>query len=360
MDTEDSVTPNGLTQKRKDVLLHQLITGKIRLRFGPNYYYLGQPDQDTKVLAAIEYENSLYELRFEPWLTHKSMMTLLVSRGIITSTVNQQLSSLSKNLEDLKVDLYRSMFSTSNDKKIRLAIKVVEEKFQEVGRAKNSLYYLTLEGYAARRKLAVLLAFSLYCEISNRRIYTNLDEINQNLIDAIINKKSEIEPSDTEVREIARTNPWRGMWALDKNPLGKTIVELGEHQQSLYMYSHLYDNIRESMECPPDNIINDDDACDGWLILQSRKAEKDRKEKQVEEVIGKGKMGNAQELFIPAKSKEDARRINDMNDPSTKIKLAQRRKQVEARGEVKDLDFQDKRVELQRMAIEAQKARGKH
>jgi hypothetical protein len=117
----------------------------------------------------------------------------------------------------------------------------------------------------------------------------------------------------------------------------------------------LYDNIRESIDCPPDHIINDDDVCDGWLITQSRKNDKDKQEKYVGNTVGKGKMGNATELFIPAKSPEDVQRIQSMNDVGTRVTLAQRQKQIEAKGTIKDVEFADNRIKLTAMTIEAQK-----
>ena len=44
----------------------------------------------------------------------------------------------------------------------------------------------------------------------------------------------------------------------------------------------MYDNIQESMDCPTEDVINDDDMLDGWFIVQNRKREKDKKEKDVD------------------------------------------------------------------------------
>jgi hypothetical protein len=118
------------------------LTGKLRIKIGPRYYYLVQPDHQVRVLAAIEYENCLYSLRFEPWLTKKSMLEILVNRGIISSTVDHQLFSLHKRLEDLKVDLYSSTFNTSNDKKIRHDIKLVREKARELENPLKIVYII--------------------------------------------------------------------------------------------------------------------------------------------------------------------------------------------------------------------------
>lgn len=345
-------------QKRKDIILHTLLTGKLRIKVGSRYYYLIHPSQDIRILALIEQENLLYKLRFEPWLNEQSMEALLISRGIITSGTEQQLSSLSKRLEDLKVDLYNSKFKAANELKIRKEINLVREKMSEIERKKNSLYYMTIEGYAARQKLMIILGGTLHCEISGRLVYPNMENLDYTFLDTVAQQKSLNEPTDTEIREVARTNPWRALWSFGKpNPLNRDVLDLSEHQQALYMYSHLYDNIRESIDCPTDSIINDDDLCDGWLIVQSRKAEKEREEKQNEQMLGsaKAKNSNSQELFIPASTPEQIKAVQSMNSVGSKIVLAQRKKVIEAKGEAHDIDFMDTKLKVQQQLVNNQK-----
>ena len=37
------------------------------------------------------------------------------------------------------------------------------------------------------------------------------------------------------------------------------------------------------MDCPTDDVIKDDDLLDGWFVIQAKKREKDRLEKEFEE-----------------------------------------------------------------------------
>jgi hypothetical protein len=48
----------------------------------------------------------------------------------------------------------------------------------------------------------------------------------------------------------------------------------------------MYDNVYESMECPPDEVIKDDDMLDGWFIQQHKDREKKLKEKSTDEKFG--------------------------------------------------------------------------
>ena len=82
-------------------------------------------------------------------------------------------------------------------------------------------------------------------------------------------------------------------------------------------------------------------------------------EKQVDEIVGKskgGKMGNHQEIFMPAKTQEDVQNIQNMNDAGTKIVLGQRKKQIEQKGEVKEQQFMDSKIKIAGLINEAKKS----
>lgn len=340
--------------KRRDFLITTLTTGQLHFRVDSYPYFLSCVSSSVKVIANNIYEEALYNNRFEKWLDSQTAKKLLIQRGIISPLIDNQIKSIEESIEDLKVSLYKSMFSTSDEKRIRKELKMAKTKLAELEKSKSELHYLTLEGFAARLKFMTIIAGSLYSAITFKRIYTN-DEVKEPdffFIDRITSQRSKLEPVEKEIREIARTQPWRTIWSLGKpNPFNKSIVNLTEYQQTLMIYSNMYDNIRESMECPPDNIINDDDTCDGWLILQSRKRDKELKERQTNEVLGK-KVSDAQELFIPAKNKDDFERINSMNDGGNKIVVGQRINQIKQQGIVKDGDLVDNKIKKQGISIQ--------
>lgn len=350
-----------INQRRKDSLLTYLMTGQLHFTLNNRPYFLSVPSVECRIIAHSIYEETLYNNRFEKWYTGETAFNILIRRGIISPTIDQNIKSLEQSLEDLKVSLFRAMFRTTDEKKIRKEINLVKDQIIKQEKLKSDIYHLTLEGFAARVKFSVLIAASLYSGKTRQRIYNDqkIKTPDPYLIELIVNKKNELEPTIEEIREIARTQPWKTTWSLGKpNPFNLPIINLSEHQQSLMIYSNMYDNIRESMDCPPDNIIEDDDMCDGWLIIQNRKREKELREKQTEQVIGK-KAKEYQELFVPAKSKEDARNIMGMNDAGTKIVIAQRQKQIQAQGVVKDGDLFDNKVKKQGLTIEQFKERNK-
>jgi hypothetical protein len=73
----------------------------------------------------------------------------------------------------------------------------------------------------------------------------------------------------------------------------------------------MYDNIYEHPECPDEMIIADNDALDGWMIVQKQKNESNKKESQMNNSLGKAK--NSGEVFIMADSNDDIESIYSMN-----------------------------------------------
>jgi hypothetical protein len=323
-------------------------------------YFLSCITNSVRLISSEIYLEAIHKNRFEKWLNNASAKQLLVQRGIISPLIDQQLKSLEESLEDLKVALYKSMFSTTDEKRIRREIEMVRQKIAENERLKSELFYLTVEGFASRLKYMVNVAGSLYDGQTNKRVFSD-DEIREPdffFIDAVTNQKTKIEPTDKEIREISRTQPWRTTWSLGKpNPFSRSPINLMEYQQSLLVYSNMYDNIRESMDSPSDTIINDDDCCDGWIILQSRRREKELRERQVESTLGKA--SKAGEVFIPVKNKEDFNRVNSMNDGGNKIVMKQRSNQIKKLGVVKDGDLVDNKIKIQGQQIQQLRERAK-
>lgn len=347
-----------MDQKRKDNLLTQLMTGQLHFQIDNRPYFLSVPTVECRIIAQTIYEEELFKNRFQKWLNAATARSILISRGIIAPNIDQQVKALEERLEDLKVNLYKSMFSTSDEKKIKKDIVLVKNRLGELEKQKNEIFHLTLEGFASRLKFTTLVAASIYSSLTGRRVYDD-EEIKTpdlNFVDIVTARRAMLEPNTEEIREVARSYPWRNTWSLGKpNPFGKVVLDLTEHQQSLMIYSNMYDNIRESSDCPSNTVINDDDMCDGWLILQNRKREKDLREKQTEDILGKN--SKAQEIGIPVKSLEDRKRVMSMNDQGTKIVLQQRQKQIEKAGVIKDGDLMDNRIKKQAIAIQQFKER---
>ena len=156
-----------------------------------------------------------------------------------------------------------------------------------------------------------------------------------------------------EMREIARTEPWRSSWSMGKEKVfGISVKDFNDDQKTIVSLSKMYDNAYESMECPPDDVFADDDMFDGWMIYQRRQREKERKQQDLDRVAGKN-AGNAGEVFIVAESEQDVDRIQSLNDAGTRRQLQQKFNYIKSQdGTVKEKDLPDVKMDLRRQAAE--------
>ena len=149
-----------------------------------------------------------------------------------------------------------------------------------------------------------------------------------------------------KIRELARTLPWRNIWAnCNQNPkdaFDRKPNELSEHQTSLLDWTRLYDNISESAEPPEEAIINDDYALDGWLIKQRNKRNKESTESKYSGLNHKHQ--GADEVFVVARTKEQAKEIYELNDEESKFKIKSRMEEISKEGPTRYQDLRDVKV----------------
>jgi hypothetical protein len=102
-------------------------------------------------------------------------------------------------------------------------------------------------------------------------------------------------------------------------------------------------------ECPND-IFDDDDMVDGWLILNKRKSDKDSAQKRAEELTNK--YPNAGEIFVCNKygtgiEEEDINKISRMNSPESQRLKKERMEALHKAGVLNEVDMPDTKREIQ-------------
>ena len=128
-------------------------------------------------------------------------------------------------------------------------------------------------------------------------------------------------------------------------------MDLNTEQISLISFSLLYDNVYQSSECPPDAVVEDNDAIDGWLLIQKEKQAKTQKEKLLEKLHSQHE--GAKDIFVMAKDGEDAQRINSLNTGHSRVIKDGRIKQMNKdEGDFDHYKFNDIQKDLQDQIME--------
>jgi hypothetical protein len=168
------------------------------------------------------------------------------------------------------------------------------------------------------------------------------------LIDKVMVKLMEGRLTEAEFREVARTEPWRSVWnsyKFEGCSFGCSPCDYTDDQKVLANWSSLYDNIYQNPDAPPEDVINDDDLLDGWLILQRR--ERGKGISKEEEVDANSKIRNSDEVFVVAETTEDARKVVEgLNDAHGIAVQKQKFAYIKDKGEVAEAELPDVKQKL--------------
>jgi hypothetical protein len=339
----------SLNEKRK--FLNSLISGIVQFKFEGKLYTVRPPNYQLIQDANNIYNCILSDNRFDNWLKEEDIEEILMKQELWDSCNDIKIKRLSETLNDYRVDLYKC-YCTNPDgvKRCHRLISQIKNLIQTAFSNKYSLYKWTLYYYAEIIKQRYITIYTIYN--NNKRVYSDDVQFQSTsfyLLDNAVNAKSSLNLEDSMIRYLVKNEPWKTLWTIGKpNPFKSHYTELTETQKSILMFSKMYDNILANPNCPPEEIIEDDDALDGWLLEQNRIYEQQKLDSKVQDNLkGRQKMG--MEIFLPVKNAEEAKKIEQLNTPDVQMIKKQRQNLIQQKGVVQDKDFLDQRLNRQVM-----------
>ena len=354
----------------REIICLRIISGSLHLEIDSSNYILQKPTLEQKYKAAIIYKNTLEQASFESIKSDKEILDILLEVGLWTADKQLKLDQIPKDIDNCKVKLFEIQKSDQR-REIRRIINCGRRDLSLLYNERHCFDYITIEGMAALSKLYYILIDCLYY-FNGNKVFNGADawENEPNpLIKSIINLYNQSQINESTYRQLVRNDPWRTIWNSAKHDslFGCAAIHLTDDQKTLIHWSSLYDNIYENSECPSEEVIDDDDMLDGWLILQRRnrdKGELDRERDKYDQIHA-----GSDELFIPVgvsahsefgppkpASLEDIERISKLNTLDAQMNKKQRMALLREKGEVHELDMPDT---AQKLVIEANKAQFK-
>lgn len=320
----------------KELLLYKILSGKTIVNINSTRLDVVTPSLDLLYEANLIYKDYYLKTGVK---NKEEIRNTLVQLGIITS---ENLSFLEKStniIQNLQKELFIN-FNSPNADSIRSLIKQTRNEVFRIFEILAKYETFSLEGLANYAKTIFLI---------KNTTYKNGKKFNFKHI-TITNVLSEIQKSNCsadEIRDISKSSTWSNIWfGLKGSNIFKNGVGISIDQQLLLVWSKLYDNIRENPECPNDAIIEDNDALDGWLLLQKEENAKKAQEARSKKSYS-SKLDKCSEIFVMVKTKEEADRVLNMNDASSTRIMKQRINEITSKGEVDYHNLTDIRQDLQ-------------
>jgi len=350
-----------LDYSNRELIISQICNGLLFINYKESLYLFKEPF--GYIMLEYYQKRKLYETNCteEGFLSPEAEEQMLKDHGLWDNDFEKKTGDLMGDLKKLKQGRSGYRFRSNELNKIDKTCKVIEIELEKMNKIKRSFFDKTSIYQADLRARQWLLFKCLLLE-SGEPVWSSWDDFeNETDFQKVIGLCGAVfytKPlSTSEYREIARTEPWRSAWRTScktGTPLfDKSSSEFTESQKMISYWSLVYDNVYDSMDCPAQDIIDDDDQLDDWFEEQSIKVENSRKEKDNESssVDINKKIAGMSEVFIPVDTPEDAKRVyNELNSPAAKKTFRTRQQVLAKEGRVTEANMPDTKQKLSMQA----------
>jgi hypothetical protein len=321
-----------MIRNNNDQLLSRIIAGFLYIEYNNRYYILKKPSIALKYKADLLYEKTYQEHLYSSWLLLADTEGILVENGVWRFQNNEVLKQIDKQLENLKVDLFQNYLQPNRRKDIKKQISSMNMQKDRILTAKHSLDQYTLESYAGRIRNEFIIMNTLYYK--NKKVFSYKKNKNSIFLNNIASKISSSLPSISDIRILARSELWKSYWSANKiNIFPGTVFEWTDEQRALVNMSKMFDSVYDHPECPAENIIDDEDALEGWMIMQKRKNEQMKSKNKTDSMLMSPKMKKANEVFIMSNSAEETQEIINSNTFMSKQRMKEKFSAIKSTNE---------------------------
>ena len=317
--------------------LYRIISGYYLIDIKDIRYKVIYPTIDIKYQAEQIYRDILDQYKFDTnWISDLQLQILLDTNSIWTKKNAEELSKQQHALELEKIDLYKEFSNTTNRKKHKKHVLSINSQISSLIYKKESLNYLTLKHFANNIKNEFIILNCLFDQQDNK-ILKDIDCFNESYNNAfaqLVSKEildHQIQVS--ELKKLARSDIWRSYYN-EHNAFPKSSIEANDDYRHLVSLTKMYDQIRQHPECPTEEVIEDDDALDGWFLYQKQKTSKEKQKNQILDKLGGNKIKNAGEVFVVTHDQNEARTVFGMNDEKSLQDIRQSIKIANEKGSV--------------------------
>ena len=333
-----------MKQHEREFFISCIRSGKFPIKTDNIKLYIIPPTFD-QVMESCEIYNEVYEKAFsEEMMCEDDMDNWMREHGIWSEEDDAKVKGLREDIDRLKTEIYNARYDDKLRETIRLYIRAGERQLVEQLHLKNQYYNNTCEGVATTEKTSWL--------IKSTTMYNNEQyDFGDISLPYVISQWQESVLNEKSIRELARSEPWRSIWIIHhkgqinlfQNPEN---YDYTINQKNLIVWSQMYDNIHESLDCPSKDVIEDDDMLDGWFIIQAKKREKTTVENEFDKSVKSDKIKKSGEVFVMAKSGKHASKINSMNSEGSKADKTQRMAVIKQQGSATQDQFADVRRDI--------------
>lgn len=292
--------------------LNKVLSGIIKIEVD-GYHIIIEPFSVREKYLADIYSEQIYQTLFqEGCLTEEEALD--ISDWYDEDEV--LLKQIPNNIERMKLDYFNNFRSQNTKDYIKSNILAQEDRLENLLIRKSEYFRYTCEYAQKEAYITYLLEKYATPHIS---VMTLMSKYQQELL------------SDCEIRAIAKSMQWKVLWGAAKEAnLFPSAIEMTDMQLTLVNWARVYDSVHESMDCPSDEVIEDDYAIDGWFVSQRNKRREEQKKSQNNSTFG----NKGGEMLIPAHNLNEIEAIHNLNDNEGKNKIRMLKGDLDRHGSI--------------------------
>lgn len=297
-------------------ILYRIVLGYYYIDVQNETYQVISPSFDIKYKAEILFDKIIEENKYDHrWLSENDIKYYLIINNIWNDGYDKQLKDLEKSIEDLKVDIYQNFLNKKLLSNLKRKLDGVQNEINKLYNRKRCLDYLGIRDHAFAIKNEFIIMHCIMT-LNNVLVFDPTEpNINYSKLQSFIKEIIDQSINTSDLKKLVKSQLWKSYAVCcDFN---KDLTSITDDYKYLINLHKMYDNARQHPEAPSEDIIDDDDALDGWFIFQNRKAEKEKKKNSTLSKINQNKLG--QHNFIVADSPEEISVIQDLNGPEAAI-----------------------------------------
>lgn len=328
---------DAMELRDREFFIYRISAGYVKYLNNDTVLYTYDPTIE-ELYDSKEYELEVYNDALLNMYQIEELKEELKSFGIWTEKDDAGVEGLPKEIEDLKVKMFENLMRSKVRENLRTHVRRAEQQLEEILLKRAEYDTMTCEGYSAFARSSWLVERCTRLKDGSKCDWDQFDFFK------VMNNYFQVQPTEKQIRELAKTEPFRTNWAASKERIfdRTETAEITDPQKGLILWSKMYDGIHENPDCPSEDVIQDDDLLDGWLIYDRRKRETERNKNSAEAYDM-----DADEVFIPVQTDEDQHRVDNLNDPTSQMVIRQRHNQIQDAQSLKHSELTDVRRDLQ-------------
>jgi len=343
----------------REYLVNRIISGCTISSFNDEIVLVYEPTPFDKVMSHNIYEKEYNHAQLEGMPTEEEILKEMYNRGMWSKLLQDELDQIPLKIEEMKVELYNAFFQFKHRDNLKKSLDSVRHREVKLLEQREKLRHVTCEGFAVAAKNRYLICSATKRPDGSKFFTQSIDNYSQSLLDLFIQDYFSQKISDDIIRDLSRYEPWRSVWGAAKSEgriFGIPSALLTPEQKLITIWSKIYDSIAESPDCPPDEVMDDMDCLDGWMVVNSRNRENERKSQHGYKPGDK--FNKADEVFIMVENAEDIARVNAMNSPTAILRKQQRMNALSrAGGKLEDQYMPDAQQKMREMIMQQNRSK---